>query len=103
MLKLHGTLPVLNSVTKGSYLVTVTKSDNLPPVLRKRRALLKQLSEDGIGYKAILVNEQKTQNTYIGSDIFTVSSAYDYLDDGDIIRLDSASGSFSCVFRKHSP
>ena len=74
MLKLHGTLPVLNSVTKGSYLVTVTKSGNLPSVLRKRMALLKQLSEDEIGYKAILVNEQKTQESYIDSDIFTVSS-----------------------------
>lgn len=40
MLKLHGKLPVLNSITKGSYLVTVTKSATLPQVLRSQRALI---------------------------------------------------------------
>ena len=103
MLKLHGTLPVLNSVTRDSYLVTVTKSANLPPVLRKRRALLKRLSEDGKGYKAILTNEKQSQESNSDSDVFTISPAYDYLDDGDIIRLDAASGSFSCLYRKSSP
>lgn len=102
MLKLHGTLPVLNSVTRGAYLVTVTKSANLPPVLRKRRALLNQLSEDGIGYKAVLTKEIQSRESCGDSDAFKISDDYDYLDDGDIIRLDSASGSFSCLYRKSS-
>ena len=103
MLKLYGALPVLNSVTGGSYLVTVTKSANLPLVLRKRRALLRQLSEDGTGYKAVLTKELQHHESDGGSDVFTISTVYDYLDDGDIVRLDSASGSFSCLFRKRSP
>lgn len=49
MLKLHGKLPVLNAVTRDSYLVTVTKSANLPRVLRERRALIRQSAEDGKG------------------------------------------------------
>src|SRR6185436_17077647 len=66
-------------------------------------ALLKRQSEDGKDYKAILTNERQSHEAYAGSDVFTISAAYDYLDDGDIIRLDSVSGSFSCLYRRSSP
>lgn len=103
MLKLHGTLPVVNSVTKGSYLVTITKSANLPPVLKKRRALLKRLSEDGTGFKAVLTKETPRHESCSDSDTFKISDEHDYLDEGDIIRLDPASGAFNCLYRKSSP
>ncbi len=103
MLKLHGKLPVLNSITKGSYLVTVTKSATLPQVLRSQRALIGHPEDVGKGYKAILTNERQRQESYAESDVFTISTAHDYLGEGDIIRLDSASGSFSCLYRRTSP
>lgn len=103
MLKLYGKLPILNSVRSDSYLATVGKSTDVPKVLRNRRALLRQSSEDGTGYKAILTKQSQHHDSDVGSDVFTISSAHDYLDDGDIIRLDPATGGFSCLFRKSSP
>ena len=57
MLKLHGKLPVLNAANKDSYLLTVTKSANLPRVLRERKVLIRQSAKDGKGFKAILTKE----------------------------------------------
>lgn len=103
MLKLHGKLPVLNAVTRDSYLVTVTKSTNLPQVLRERSALIRQSAEDGKGYKAILIKELQDDELCTRSDIFKISDDHDYLEEGDIIRLDSVSGAFRCLYRKSSP
>jgi len=103
MLKLHGRLPVLHSATRDSYLVTVTKASDLPLVLRKRRALLKQSSGEGDGYKAILTKEIQHPDSYRCGDVFNISDDHDFLDEGDIIRLDSVSGSYRCLYRKNSP
>lgn len=103
MLKLHGKLPILNSVRSDSYLATVVKSANAPNVLRDRRVLIRQSSEDGKGYKAILTKQLQPHESDAGSDVFTISAAHDYLDDGDILRLDPSSGAFSCLYRKNSP
>lgn len=102
MLKLHGKLPVLNSVTRDSYLATVTKASDLPAVLRKQRVLIKQSSGTEDAYKAILTKEHHCQESYGGSDVFQITDEYDYLDEGDILRLDPASGSFRCLYRKNS-
>jgi len=103
MLKLHGNLPVLNSVTKNSYLVTVTTNDNLPPVLKKNRALLMQPNQDPKGFKALLMKEQGSKVFDSDSDVFHVSDDYDYLNEGDIIRLNPSSGSIRSLYRKNSP
>ena len=102
MLKLHGKLPVLNAVTTDSYLVTVTKSANLPQVIRERRALIRQSVEDGNGYKAVLTKELQDHEHITGSDVFKISDDHDYLQEGDIIRLDPVTGSFRCLYRKNS-
>ena len=103
MLKLHGNLPVLNSQTKGSYLITVTTNANLPAVLKKNRALLMQPNQDPKGYKAILTRSEEAQSFDADSDVFYVSDDYDYLNEGDIIRLDPSSGSMRSLYRKNSP
>ena len=103
MLKLDGKLPVLNAVTRDSYLVTVTKSASLPQGLRSQRALISNSAEDGKGYKAILTKELQGNALCANSDVFQISEDHDYLDEGDIIRLDSTSGSFRCLYRKNSP
>ena len=103
MLKLHGKLPVLNAVTGGAYLTTITKSAHLPLVLRKRMALLGQLPEDGKGYKAILTKDRQRRESYDGSDVFQITEDFDYLDEGDIVSLNAPSGSLRCLYRKKSP
>lgn len=103
MLKLHGKLPVLNAATRDSYLISVTKSTNLPQVLRSRKALLQQAAEEGEGYKAILTKELQKQEFWTNSDVFQIADDHDYLDEGDIIRVDSVSGSFLCLYRMNSP
>jgi len=103
MFKLHGNLPVLNSATKDLYLVTVTTNANLPPVLKKSRALLMQPNQDPKGFKAILTKEQGSKAFDSDSDVFHVSDDYDYLNEGDIIRLNPSSGSMRSLYRKNSP
>ena len=103
MLKLHGNLPVLNAVAKDSYLVTVTTNENLPSVIKRNRALLVQPNQDPRGFKALLTKEQGSKVVDSASDIFHVSDDYDYLKDGDIIRLDPSSGSIRSLYRKSSP
>jgi len=103
MLKLHGNLPVLNSSTRDSYLVTVTTNANLPPVLKRNRALLLQPNQDPKGYKVILAKELEGKVFDADSDVFQVSDDYDYLIEGDIIRLDPSSGSFNSLYRRNSP
>jgi His-Xaa-Ser system radical SAM maturase HxsC len=103
MLKLHGNLPVLNSVTKDSYLVTVTTNENLPSVIKKNRALLAHPSRNPRGFKALLTREPGRKDFDPASDIFHVSDDYDYLKEGDIIRLDPSSGSMRSLYRKSSP
>lgn len=102
MLKLHGELPVLNSVTHASYLATVTKDANLAPELRKTKALLIQNNQDPKGYKAILTKDG-TELFDAGSDVFIISDRYNYLDEGDIIRLNSDSGDMRSLYRKNAP
>lgn len=103
MLKLHGKLPVLNAATRDSYLITITKSPDLPQVLRSRKAFLQQAAEEGKGYKAILTKELQKREFWTNSDVFQIADDHDYLDEGDIIRVDSVSGSFRCLYRKNSP
>src|SRR5207245_4033214 len=103
MFKLHGNLPVLNSSTRDSYLATVTTNANLPLVLKKNRALLMQPNQDPKGYKAVLTKEQGSKVIDADSDVFQISDDYDYLTEGDIIRLDPSSGSFNSLYRRNSP
>jgi len=103
MLKLHGNLPVLNSTTKDAYLITVTTNTNLPPVLKKNRALLMQPNQDPKGYKAVLTKEKGSTDFDADSDVFQISDDYNYLNEGDIVRLDPSSGSMRSLYRKNSP
>ncbi len=75
-------------------------------VLRKRMALLARgstLSEsDGMGFKAVLTEREDCKDRYSDSDVLTISNDYDYLSEGDIIRLDPVTGSMRSLFRRNS-
>ena len=103
MLTLGGQLRILNSVNHEPYFVTVTKNLDLPLVLRKRSGLLvDQLCKPANGFTAILtrVNGKFVSDT--SSDVFQISEAFDYLNEGDIIRLDPVLGAIRSLYRKES-
>lgn len=102
MLKLHGSLPILNASTKAPYLVTVTKHDQLSPDLKRTRALLMQPGSDPAGFKTILTKGKEHSVGNPESDVFELSADYDYLDEGDILRVEPASGSMRCLYRRNS-
>ena len=102
MLKLYGRLAVLNSVNNESYLSTVTKNADLPLVLRKTRALLTESCEPEKGFKALLTKREIQSTFDVDSDVFQISDDYDYLNEGDIIRLDPATGSMRSLYRRNS-
>jgi len=100
MLKLHGTLPVLKSTTGGSYLVTVTRNAFLAASSRSTRALLIEANQNPNGYKAVLARQNSIDVGKCQGDVFQISADYNYLDEGDILRLDSASGAMRCLYRR---
>ena len=102
MLNLQGQLQVERAVTKHPYLVTVSKKDNLPGVLRRERALLTSGACDGREYKAIFYCGSGPLQMAFETDVFRLTSEYDYLDDGDIVKVDPSSGSFRCLYRRAS-
>lgn len=102
MLKLHGQLPILHAATRAPYLVTVTKNARIPPDLKQARALLMQPGMDPTGFKTILTRGGERRAESPESDVFELSGDYEYLDEGDILRVDPSSGSMRCLYRRNS-
>src|SRR4026207_2567051 len=102
MLKLHGHLPILQTVAKAPYLVTITNHDNLLPELKQSRALLMRQGMRPEGFKAVLIREKHSCVQVPECDAYEVGEEYDYLNEGDIIRLGPESGSMRCLYRRNS-
>jgi His-Xaa-Ser system radical SAM maturase HxsC len=102
MLKLHGRLPVLSASGTEPYLITVTRNTALPAVLRNRHAILATDSKLPEGFRAVLTGEPAAQYPS-GSDVFQLGAEYEYLSEGDIVRLDPVRGYFRSEFRRASP
>lgn len=101
MLKLHGVLPILSSVGKSPYLVTLTTDAGLHPIIRHNRALLTRDSAVSSGFKAVLSYCGAVDTTQ-QTDIFELPDEYAYLTDGDILRIDPVSGAMRVLYRKQS-
>ena len=102
MLKLHGQLPIVHAAARAPYLVTVTKNAKLPTDLKQARALLMQPGGDPTGFKTILTKVGANRVGSSENDVFELSDDYEYLDEGDILRVDPASGSMRCLYRRNS-
>lgn len=102
MLKLSGRLPVLQNLNGAPYLATVTKDEHLAPDLKATRALLMSEGMNPIGFKAILVKDHRRVSPGQDSDVFQLEEEFEYLCDGDIVRLDPSSGSMRCLYRRNS-
>ncbi|WHZ16622.1 MAG: His-Xaa-Ser system radical SAM maturase HxsC [Nitrospira sp.] len=102
MLKLQGKLQVERSVSEQPYLVTLTKNGNLPPILRRERGLLTEGACGRKEYKAIFCRGAAVPESSHQTDVFRLTGEYDYLDEGDIVKVDPMSGSFRCLYRRGS-
>jgi His-Xaa-Ser system radical SAM maturase HxsC len=102
MLKLHGHLPMLQSMTVAPYMVTVTSCDELPSELKYSRALLMRPGLSPEGFKAVLIKGAQDVPKNAKCDVFILGSDYDYLDEGDVLRLNPSSGSMRCLYRRNS-
>lgn len=102
MLKLHGHLPIVQTVTRAPYLVTVTKEERLPLEAKRSRAVLVQPGMNPTGFKAKLAKGQPLPKGEPSCDVFVLGNEYEYLNEGDIIRLDPNTGSMRCLYRRTS-
>jgi His-Xaa-Ser system radical SAM maturase HxsC len=115
MLKLRGKVEVLNPTSQNPSMLSITRMADLPSSMRARHALLVK-SEDlykeasqGRPFAATLlcVDNDKVEQAlakYGGtSDVYLLAQDYDYLADGDIIRLSPYEKSLSSLFRKNAP
>src|SRR2546428_2028757 len=102
MLKLHGTIPVLQRSGRESCLVTLTKKPDLPRVLSQTRGLLTTGGELPSGFRAVLTTSDKISFSDTGADVFRRTRDFEYLEEGDIVRLDPCSGAIRSLFRAKS-
>ena len=102
MLKLAGAVDVVRARSGAPYLVTVTKRADLPAPLRPKHALIARGEEPGAGFRAILTKADGVSDICGDSDIFHVSADFDYLDEGDVIRVTPQEGRIYSLFRRGS-
>lgn len=102
MLKLRGQLPMLQAVHRAPYLATVTSNDYLSPEVKQTCALLLRQGMDPTGFQAILMRQKQHIMPRLGGDVFELGKDYEYLGDGDIIRLDPRTGVMRCLYRRNS-
>lgn len=104
MLKLYGHLPMLQTTNRDPYLVTVTMDDTLPLQIRNGRALVMRPGFNPEGFKAVLVKERMDPISSSNSnlDVFLLADDYDYLEEGDILRLDPNTGAMRSLYRRNS-
>lgn len=100
MLPLQGKLRVLKVHSSESYMVTVTRNPTLPVILRRRSAFLSRGADHVTDFKAVLWKE--ASGDFLDCDVFQIPDEYDYLDEGDIIQLNSSTGAFRCLYRRNS-
>jgi len=122
MLKLRGKASVKNASNDQSKLLKITRNKHLPVALRPKHALLLS-AHDFESHKASSPNGEDISSDFasilfLGSqknfpetvpilpnsrDVFLLPEDFNYLAEGDILRLNPATGNIAAVFRKETP
>ena len=106
MLKLRGKVEAFNKTWLEPKLLTVTSNSDLPNVLRKKYVLLQDTQiASSQGFAATIIRNQSTENfdvAGLGENIYLVGGDYDYLADGDIVRLNPNTDYISSLYRRGS-
>ena len=101
MLKLSGYLKPVNQVGNEERLLKVTSDKNLPGTLRSEYCLINPDQGGAIGYGLILFSGKSAENIPMDSSspMMTHEGWLDYLEDGDIIRVNFKDGRVRVLFR----
>ncbi|EHK62686.1 hypothetical protein M3S_J84 [Sorghum bicolor] len=106
MLKLRGKVQVFNKTWFETRLLTITSNANLPDVLRKKHALiLDEQSNASSGFAATIFRNCSVDEFNpigLGENLYLVGSDYDYLSDGDVVRLNPNTDYVSSLYRRSS-
>jgi His-Xaa-Ser system radical SAM maturase HxsC len=102
MLKLSGQVNVVRATGDRPYLVTVTRKVDLPLPLRTRYALLLDEGTPTEGFRTILLRGSATRAKGAEGDLVKLSADFDYLDEGDIIRLNPTRATIRTLYRRRS-
>jgi len=122
MLKLRGKVKVHNASPDWSKLLRISCNRNLPLSIRAKHALLldaEDLKSGGVinasvagalqDFSSILLLGSQQHIADVmplfsrSRDVFLLPEEFAYLAEGDILRLDPASGNIAAVFRKGTP
>lgn len=115
MLKLRGKVEVINPSNQNPIMLSITTMVDMPPSMRARYALLvknedlNRAQKQGQPFAATLLSvdddkvEQALTKYGTAPDVYLLSADYDYLADGDIVRLSPYEQSLSSLFRKSAP
>jgi His-Xaa-Ser system radical SAM maturase HxsC len=106
MLKLRGKVKAYNKTWYESRLLTVTLNPDLPHVLRKKYVLIQDNELTPFpGFAAIILRNQKSEifdSIIDAENIYIVGEDYDYVGEGDIVRLNPTTDYISSLFRRNS-
>jgi His-Xaa-Ser system radical SAM maturase HxsC len=102
MLKLAGVVEIVRTGSREPYLVTVTKRVDLPRPLRTRHALIAGEHDVPEGFRAILMKSGDLSHDWVGSDLLRLPPDFDYLGEGDVIRVSPQESRIESLFRRSS-
>lgn len=107
MLNLSGKASFFGAPWEAPRLLTVTLDQGHPIAARASMAVLTRTMNEAIaGFGAVLVagKESEPMAKALGRKVpaFAIGDGFDYLNEGDIVRLDSLEGRLNCLYRMKS-
>lgn len=107
MLKLRGKIVAIKKSTVEPRLLRITRDPSLPARIRQQHALLLDIAnlDHALGFGAVLLRVDvsvEDANRSHARDIFLLGENYEYLSDGDVVRLNPSQDTLSVLFRVNS-
>jgi His-Xaa-Ser system radical SAM maturase HxsC len=102
VLKLGGGVEFIRALTREPYLVTVTKRADLPRSVRAKHALMAEGHDITDGFRTVLIKAADGSDDWGSSDVLRLSADFDYLGEGDVIRVSPEERRVHVLFRRNS-
>jgi His-Xaa-Ser system radical SAM maturase HxsC len=102
VLKLGGRVEFVHARTREPYLVTVTKRPDLPRSVRAKYALIANGQDITDGFRTVFIKAAERPNDWGSSDVLRLSADFDYVGEGDVIRVSPDKDRVDVLFRRNS-